>query len=146
MQDYVTNNFHGISGMRTTSYILPGRMCGGRTREKSLRFRGLCIKHLHAHFFHVKNPNKKNFSPQSLLRSEINNPLCAKGHALPCNGTAQSAHARPTPPARSYNWETISANFGPEPPKAIANAMQSHKLIPIMGKGLLCVSGDLILL
>lgn len=65
MQDYITNNFHGISGMRSTSDILPGRMCGGRTTEKPLSVRGLCIKHLHTHFFHVKNPNKKNiFSPK----------------------------------------------------------------------------------
>lgn len=86
MQDYVTNDFHGISGMRTTSYILPGRMCGGRTREKSLCFRGLCIKHLHARFFHVKNPNKKNFFPQSLLRSEINNSV---QRGMPSPATAQ---------------------------------------------------------
>lgn len=95
-------------------------------------------------FLHKKNPNKKNIFSQSLLKSEINNS--ARGNALPCKSTAQSAHPCPILLARSYNWETISANFGPEPLKDIANVMQSHKLIPVMGKGLLHVSEDLILL
>lgn len=99
MQDYIANNFHGISGMQSTSYILPGRMCGGRTREKTSRSRGLCIKDLHAHFFNVRNSNKKNIFSQSLLRSEINKS--ARGNALPCHGTAQSVHPCPPLLARS---------------------------------------------
>lgn len=86
MQDYITNNFHGISGMRGTSYILPGRMCGGRTREKSLSFRGFCILSARS-LFYVKNPNKKNIFPQSLLRSEINSS-CVQG-GMPSPTTAQ---------------------------------------------------------
>lgn len=61
-------------------------MGGGRTREKSLCFRDSCIKHLHAHIFHVKNPNKKNIFPQSLLRSEINHSVQA---GMPSSATAQ---------------------------------------------------------
>lgn len=73
MQSYITNNFHGISHRKSTNYILPVRICGGRTRDKSLWFQGLSIKHLHAHFVHVKNPNKKSSLPQSLLRLQTNN-------------------------------------------------------------------------
>lgn len=85
MQDYITNNFRGISGMQSTSYILPRRMCGGRTREKTLCFRGSCIKYLHDHIFYVKNSNKKNVFSRSLMRSEINNS--ARG--MPSPATAQ---------------------------------------------------------
>lgn len=86
MQDYITNNFHGISGMRSTSYILPGRMCGGRTGEKSLCFRGLRVLFTRL-LFYVKNPNKKNILPQSLLRSEIKNNSVQGG--MPSPATAQ---------------------------------------------------------
>jgi len=144
MQDYITNNFHGISGMSSTSYILPGRMRGGRTREKSLCFPGLCIKHLHAHFFHVKNPNKKNLFPLKFAEIRNQPPLCARGHALPCSSAAQHVPTRPRLLARGYSRETVSASFGLQPARPIANATQSHKLRLAAGKGLLCVSGDLI--
>lgn len=86
MQDYITNNFHGISGMRSTSYMLPGRMYGGRIREKSPSFRGLCIKQLHTHFFMSKIQTRKTF-PKSVLRSGINSKSMQEGLAFPA--TAQ---------------------------------------------------------
>lgn len=102
MQSYITNNFHGVSHRRSTNYILPIRICGGRTRDKSLCFQGLSIKHLHAHFVHVKDPNKKSSFPQSLLRSQINNNSVQGVTPSPARA-AQRVHPGPTLLASSFN-------------------------------------------
>lgn len=90
-----------------------------------------------------KSKQEKHF-PQKCPQIRNEQQVRARGLGLSCNSTAQNAHSCPTLLARSYNCDTIPANFGPEPPKAISKAMQSHELISIMGKGLLCASGDLI--
>lgn len=131
MQSYITNNFHGISHRKSTNYILPVRICGGRTRDKSLWFQGLSMKHLHAHFVHVKNPNKKSSLPQSLLRLQTNNNSVRGVMSSPARA-AQSVHPGPTPLASSFN--SLTANFGPEPLKAIASVMQSETC-PYNGEG-----------
>lgn len=102
MQSYITNNFHGISHKRSTNYILPVRICEGRARDKSLCFQSLPIKHLHTHFVHVKNPNKKSSFPQSLLRSQINNSSVQGVMPSPARA-AKSVHPGPTPLASSFN-------------------------------------------
>lgn len=119
MQSYITNNFHGISH-KSTNYILPVRICGGRARDRSLCLQVSSINRLHTHFFHVKNPNKKSSFPQSWLKSQVNSVQGVKPSPA---RAAPSVHPGPTLMQAAL---ALSANFGPEPPKAIANVMQSE--------------------